>query len=150
MDIKLIALGNRLMGDDGAAIAAAEQLQEELQNQGVQVILGETDAEYSIGYIRDGDDLILLDAALSGKEAGNVWQLPLEKVLENFSPFGSQHDVDLIALFKQRGIRVKGLLICIEAADIRLSWGLSGALQEKLPRICQDIRKIIMEYRGEG
>lgn len=83
MDMKLIAIGSRIMGDAGAAIAAAEELYDELVVEGVQVIIGETDVGYCLSCIKEGDIIIILDASIGERPWGTVWQLPLYKALNN-------------------------------------------------------------------
>lgn len=148
MDIKLLAVGSRLMGDDGVAIAAAEQLSEALEKQGTQVVLCETDAEYGLSCINEKDSIIILDAALSGRKPGTVWWLHLESAME--AAFGNYpHDMDLISLIKTRKLNTTGILICIEALDVSFRFGLSPELEAQLLNICMEIQKIIDWYRGE-
>ena len=149
MDIKLIAIGSRIMGDDGAAIAAAEKLYDELVGEGIQVIIGETDVEYCLSCINEGDIIIILDASLSEKPFGTIWQLPLCYALNNCSQNQFQHEANLLSILKMKGQQLSGLLICIEAADISQRWGLSQALQSQMPKMCLEIKKIILKFRGE-
>jgi hydrogenase maturation protease len=149
MNIKLIAIGSRIMGDDGAAIEAAERLFNELVVEGVQVIIGETDVEYCLSCINEGDFIIILDAAISGRPWGTVWQLPLNHALMDCGERQFQHDADLLSILKTKEMPLSGLLICIEAADISQRWGLSEAITSQLPKICNEIKKIILKYRGD-
>ena len=137
------------MGDDAAAIIAAEELVEELAEEGIQVIIGETDAAYCLDCINEGDSIIILDAAVSERPCGTVWQLPLSSALNQCDQNQFQHDADLLSMLKIKRRPLTGLLICIEAADISQGWGLSEALKSQLPMICKQIKKIIMEFRGD-
>lgn len=148
MDMKLIAIGSRIMGDDGAAIAAAEELYEELVAEGVQVIIGETDVGYCLSCIKEGDIIIILDASISERPWGTVWQLPLCKALNNCNQNQFQHDADLLNILKMKKLHLSGLLICIEAADICQGWGLSQAMESQMPRMCLEIKNMILEFRG--
>lgn len=149
MNMKLIAIGSRIMGDDGAAIAAAEKLCDELETEGIQVIIGETDTPYCLSYINEGDIIIILDAAVSERPWGTVWQLPLSNALDNCNQNQFQHDADLLKLLKGAGLTLSGLLICIEAADISQRWGLSQELQNQMTRVCLEIKEIILGFRGD-
>jgi hydrogenase maturation protease len=149
MNIKVIAIGSRIMGDDGVAIEAAERLRNELVAEGVKVIIGETDVEYCLGCIDEGDFIIILDAAISGRPWGAVWHLPLNHDLIDYGERQFQHDADLLSILKTKEMLLSGLLICIEAADITQRWGLSEAILSQLPRICHEIKKVILEYRGD-
>jgi hydrogenase maturation protease len=149
MDMKVIAIGSRVMGDDGVGIAAAEELYDELEAEGLQVIIGETDVVYCLSFINDGDILIILDASISGRAPGTIWHMPLDGALSNYNQNQFQHDADLLSTLSRKGMQPSGMLICIEALDIRQKWGLSQVLQSQMPRICSEIKKIILEFRGE-
>jgi hydrogenase maturation protease len=137
------------MRDDAAGIIAAEELVEELLEEGIQVIIGETDAAYCLDFIDDGDSIIILDAAVSGRPWGTVWQLPMQSAFLKCSQNQFQHDADLLSILKTKNLQVTGLLICIEAADISQGWGLSSALLSKLTMICTEIKRIILKFRGD-
>jgi hydrogenase maturation protease len=137
------------MGDDGAAIEAAEKLCEELEAEGIQVIIGETDAAYCLSFINEGDIIIILDASISGRTWGTIWQLPLRDAIDNCNRNQFQHDADLLKILKGSGLSLSGLLICIEAADISQRWGLSQELQSQMIRMCSEIKEIILGFRGD-
>lgn len=149
MNMKLIAIGSRIMGDDGAAIAAAEKLCDELEVEGIRVIIGETDAAYCLSFINEGDIIIILDASISDRTWGTIWQLPLRNALDNCNQSQFQHDADLLKIMKGSGLSLSGLLICIEAADISQRWGLSQELQSQMTRMCLEIKEIILGFRGD-
>lgn len=46
MKNKVIAIGNILMGDDGVGIAVVEKIRHELEQDNIQVIIGETNFNY--------------------------------------------------------------------------------------------------------
>lgn len=56
MGVKLIAVGNRLMGDEGIAVKLAEYLMDRLYSQGIEVILGDTDIDFCFGRIDREDN----------------------------------------------------------------------------------------------
>lgn len=148
MHMKLIAIGSRIMGDDGVAIAIAELLCDELMAEGIQVIIGETDVAYCLSAINEGDNIIILDASVSNRPWGTIWQLSLQDAINNCNQNQFPHDADLLNTLNRKGWQLPGLLICIEAADISQRWGLSQAMQGQLPRICLEIKKIILEFGG--
>lgn len=149
MSIKVIAVGNRMMGDDGIALYAAEYLSNMLVELGIEVIVGETDIDYCISLIEEKDELIIIDASCRGGELGSIFQMPLGEALDIASPNSWQHDRDIIRELKIRGFKVSGLLLCIETADIAFRWGLSSQLQQLLPELCGELYSLIIRYRGE-
>lgn len=149
MNIKLIAIGSRLMGDDGAAIAVAEELYDELATEGIQVIIGETDVEYCLSCINEDDVIIILDASVSERPWGTIWQLPLCNAINNCNQNQFQHDADLLNRLRSSKLNLLGLLICIEAADISQIWGLSKGMESQMPRMCLEIKNKILKFRGD-
>ncbi len=138
-----------MMGDDGVAIEVAEHLFNSLSELGIEVIIGETDTDYCRAHIEDGDVLIIIDAGYSGKPVGKVWSVSLLEALQTANVCSWQHDADLINAIKIEGLKVSGLLICIETSDICFRWGLSNELKRELLDICNEIKALIIRYRGE-
>jgi len=138
-----------MMGDDGVAIEVAEHLLNSLSELEIEVIIGETDTDYCRAHIAEGDVLIILDAGYSGKPVGKVWSVSLLEALQTVNVCSWQHDADLINAIKIEGLKISGLLICIEVSDICFRWGLSSELEQKLSEICSEIKGLIMRYRKE-
>ena len=72
MNVKLIAIGNKLMGDDGIALLIAERLRTFFGENGIEVILGETDFEYCMDKVEEGGLILILDATRFGIDIGKV------------------------------------------------------------------------------
>ncbi len=138
-----------MMGDDGVAIEVAEHLFNSLSELGIEVIIGETDTDYCMAHIGEDDVLIILDAGYSGRAVGKVWSLSLLEALQTANVCSWQHDADLINAIKIEGLKISGLLICIEVSDICFRWGLSNELKCGLLEICNEIKSMIIRYRGE-
>ena len=147
--MKLVAIGNRCMKDDGVAVRAAELLEDELAPMGVQVIIGETDCQ-SCFYSLDKDDFVfLLDAVFTGKKPGSLHLFSLEEaVSQSFNPF-AQHDMGLIELMKLYGSNFNGCLIGLEISEIGFGTDLSPVLKDKLPKLCEEIKDTIKKIIGE-
>ncbi|HWT26636.1 MAG TPA: hydrogenase maturation protease [Mobilitalea sp.] len=77
MSVKLAAIGNVLMGDDGIAIAIAKKIEPELNRMGIEVVYGETDVGYCISVVDASDDIIILDASAFGKKPGEITRFEL-------------------------------------------------------------------------
>jgi hydrogenase maturation protease len=86
MDIKAIAIGNPLMGDDGIALKVAEQLSDSLEKLGVEVIIGETDIDYCISRIDENDKLIVIDGSCRGEALGSYPPCPCRRPLTAAMP----------------------------------------------------------------
>lgn len=149
MTIKIIAVGNTMMGDDGIAVYALECIRSRVEELGMEAIVGETDIDYCISQIAEDDELIIIDASCRGGESGSVNSIALHEAVCASSNNSWQHDRDIIRELKIRKLCVSGLLICIEVSDIDYRWGLSDKAQEILPIICNHIYDLILKYRGE-
>lgn len=140
MRIKLIALGNVLMMDDGIAIFVASELEKELYDMGIEVIFGETDLGYCISSVAEEDYLILLDAANFGGIPGHVTRIPLKGF--HAAPKGyTQHSYGLLDMLRLYHPNVKGMIFAIEISEVRFNYGLSFALKHRI----KDISRIILE-----
>lgn len=149
MGIKVIAIGNPMMGDDAIALYAVKDLSNGIQKLGIEVIIGETDVDFCISKIKNKDELIIIDSSCRGKALGSVSYMGLQEIIEGSNINSWQHDRDIIRELKIRGVEVSGLLICIEVSDIDFRWGLSTELQQMLPGICERVYGLIFGYRGE-
>lgn len=135
--IKTIAIGNRLMKDDGIAIAVLESIRSKLEPMGIEVIIGETDFQFCYHLLQDDDFIVLLDAAYSGERPGSVHLSTLQEVLASYGKTSAQHDMSVFDLMRLYAKPFKGYLIHIEAAEVELGWEISETLKKKFHRICE-------------
>jgi hydrogenase maturation protease len=142
MKIKLIALGNVLMMDDGIAVLTANELKKELSKMDIEVILGETDVGYCISSVSEDDYLFVLDAACLGKLPGDVTEMSLEEFTGMKKGY-SQHSISFLDLLKLYYSDIKGTVFAIEVAQVDFGYGLSPALKEKAALITQIISEHI-------
>lgn len=147
MALKCIALGNRLMGDDAIGIYVAEALEPLLKQEGIQVILGETDVYYALNQITEGDYLIIMDASCFNTSVGSVTKYSLKELPMTSNNSYSLHQPSLLSLIGSYYKLVNGIVIGIEADKIEFTLGLSEGLKSLFPSICQEVYRIIMESR---
>lgn len=147
MKTKIIALGNRLMMDDGIAIRIVEELSEWLEKNNFKVFIGETDAYSCADYINKGDFLILIDALYLGEEPGTVSVFSLEDIIDGYKRSTSMHDLSLIKLLALENKIVEGYFIGIEVACVDFGIELSNQLQLKFNNIKENIKKEIDKRR---
>lgn len=145
MGTKVIAIGNTLMCDDGIAVRVCEDIKDSLIKNNIEVIIGETDFDYCISNIEDGDFIIIIDAINSGKNPGDITIIPLEsKVYSGLS----QHGYSLVDLIFQYYRNVCGLIIGIEISEIKFDLELSSKLKSELEKIESAIEEnIINRYQ---
>lgn len=142
MSVKLVAIGNLLMMDDGIGIRVAQVLQKKLENRGVEIIIGETDAEYCLSRIIDHDFMFILDSTYFGYEPGSITIIPINDAV-TYDGFYSQHQMNLIKLMRFYDKPVQGFIIGIEAYEVRFGMNLSEQIEKNLKHISKAIIQII-------
>jgi hydrogenase maturation protease len=147
MSVKFIAIGNRIMGDDTIGIKVAEELSEKLINEKIEVIFGETDFEYALSKIDDGDLIFIIDSTYFELIPGTVTLTSIND-LSLGNNLTSQHQPSLIHLIKLYGKNIKGFVIGIEIDKIEFSTELSETLKRKLNQICEDVYVFIMNNKN--
>ncbi|MEQ8199655.1 MAG: hydrogenase maturation protease, partial [Clostridiaceae bacterium] len=70
--MKLVAVGNRYMKDDGIAIEVAEILEDRLTDLNLEIIIGETDSQNCFYLLNKDDFVFILDALCIGTEPGSI------------------------------------------------------------------------------
>lgn len=142
MKIKVIAVGNTLMEDDGIAIVVLEKLKEKLIDRNIEAIIGETDFQYCISSIEDGDFIFFIDAVYYGKNPGAIIVNPLEKYRYK-KKYYTQHSYSVFDLIKLYFKDISGYIIGIEIGEINFMYGLSKALQNNVDIISENVLKEI-------
>jgi len=148
MSIKLIAIGNRIMGDDSLAIIIAEKLEKYLINLGVKVIIGETDFEYCLSKIEDGDYLIIVDSTYFKINPGTITVNSFSYINEinyNNSLF-SQHSNNFLANIDRFYQSVTGIVIGIEGINFDYSLSISSILEKRMEYILVQVKTIVRDH----
>ena len=138
MNKKVIAMGNTLMKDDAIGIEVAKEIEAKLLEQGIEVIYGETDVQYSMSNIQEDDYIFILDAACYGKSPGEITSLPLNTFVSNKKGYCG-HNYSVLDLLRLYYPNVKGKIYAIEIKEVEFGLGLSSVLQDKLKVISEDI-----------
>jgi len=140
--IKLIAIGNRLMCDEGIAVKIAEDLKDELVNENIEVYFKETAADFSTEEFVDSDLFFVLDATCYSLEPGTITLMPIEKYNSHFNSYITKHDFSpLNSLCK--GKNRSGYVIGIEIDKITFDDNLSEKLDNKFDLISDKVRNLI-------
>ncbi len=143
--IKAIGIGNRLMMDDGIAIAVLENLKNSLESMDIEVIVAETDFQFCFHQFKEADLIIILDAVYSGAVAGSVYSCKLQEAITAYGDTHFQHDMSIFGLMKLYSKPIKGYFIGIEAAETGFGCELSKTLRREFDSICLEVEKIISE-----
>lgn len=145
MRVKLVAIGNRLMGDDGIALTVAENIREALELQEIKFVIGETDLYYCLNEIFDADIVFILDAAYYGKEPGTITVKAIEKSEVYDDRQFTQHEINLIKLIEMYNLDKKIYIIGIEIHEITFSFNISRCLDNKLKDISLEVKNTVLD-----
>ena len=143
MKKKVIALGNRVMGDDAIGIKVTEFLKNWISERGFETIIGETDIDHCISQIEDNDYLIIIDAAYFNEEPGKINVFSISELSHQHKKGYSQHEMNLLQLLNIQRKKVTGYCICIEIECIEFSCELSNTLKGKFLEISEGVKKEI-------
>lgn len=149
MGVKCIAIGNRILKDDGIGIKVAENLSDRLREENIEIIYGESDIAYVLDLIEDGDFIFVLDAAYYEKSPGTVTFVSIHEKAIPFQEIYSQHQPNLLCCLRNFGKyykkEVEGYFIGIEIAEIDFGFDISDCLKQQLDSICEVIYQFMIK-----
>lgn len=133
----VLGVGNKLMSDEGVGVHAVERLVAEYTlPQEVQVLDGGTLGMDLLYYLDGVENLLIVDAAETGKEAGTMIRLQDDEVPAFMSIKISPHQMgvpDMLAAARLKDLYPKQLVLWgIQPEQIRIGLDLSPALASKL------------------
>lgn len=150
MGMKVIGIGNRIMADDAIGVMIAESLEEALENLGVEVIIGETDVEYCLSFIDDGDFLFIIDATLYDLEPGTLTVQEINKEKIYAKEEYSQHQISLVKLIGICNVKnISGYILGIEVVDVDFGIELSDVITARFDDIKSKVYDFIKLRRGK-
>lgn len=134
----VIGLGNPLMSDDGAGLAALAALRGEGRFD-ADLVDGGTWGMNLLPVIESADQVLLLDAIDHGTPPGTVIELDGPEIPRGLAVKLSPHQIDLrevLALAALRGTLPRRLgAIGIQPARVELGTGLSPSVAAAIPRV---------------
>jgi hydrogenase maturation protease len=136
----LIGLGNPLMGDDGAGVAALERLRTDYDvPAGVELVDGGTWGMNLLPLIESAERLVLLDAINTGSPPVTLTVLERNELPRYFSLKLSPHQIDLrevLALAEWRGSLPDELVaLGVQPARVEMEEGLSPPVDAALDKL---------------
>ncbi len=154
--IKVIGIGNLLMGDDSISLKIIDSIEEELKklNLSIECIKAETDFNYALDNIQNGDLLFILDSTLLGLECGQITKISLNEAEKYSSNLLSIHGMSLLSLINYSNTEIEGFILGIEVVEVGFSLEITNELKTKFKEICSEVYKIIkdnsLEYMEKG
>jgi len=154
--IKIIAIGNSLMGDDGIALKVIDFIEEDVKqlDLGIKCIKAETDFDFALDNIEDGDYLFILDGTLLGIDCGQITKISFGEVDKYPKNSLSIHNMNLLSLIEHFKIEVGGFILGIEVRQVGFNLDISKEIMVIFEEICRKIYEIIkinsLEYVKKG
>lgn len=145
-----IAIGNRMMADDSIGIQVLEALAPQLRQKNIEIVFGETDTDYALSQINNGDYLYILDSTYFGIAPGTVTVTPIQESMVPSQTVYSQHQPSLINLLKIYKQDVAGIVIGIEVMQVAFSLELSDVLKNRFTQICEEVSEFIQDHIRSG
>ena len=136
----VLGLGNPLMGDDGAGLAALAQLRDEWQlAEEIELVDGGTWGMNLLPLLESFDRVILLDAIDQHAQPGALLLLHKDVLPRYLSHKLSPHQLDLrevLAIAELRDKLPRHLLaIGVQPESVELTGALSPRVSEAIPRL---------------
>ena len=134
----ILGVGNLLMGDEGIGVAAIRHLEERGFANRAELVDGGTGGFHLLGYFRDRQHIILIDAATDDRPIGTV-SLIQPRYASDFPPSLTAHDIGLKDLLESAALlgdlpHVDLITISIGGLG-SLTMDLSPAIAAALPQI---------------
>lgn len=142
--LRIVGVGNPLMGDDGVGVAVIRRLEALSLPSGVEAVDGGTGGVALLSLMEGWEKVWLIDALDMGAPPGTLRRLPVEAVSLPLAEEGvgpSLHQVDLgavLALGRELGVLPSRLVLYgIQPQRVGRRSGLSGAVREALERLIE-------------
>ena len=149
--VAVIGIGQSLRGDDAVGLEAIRQWQEKFpetaNKPGLQVEASELPGLALIDLLNDVDAAILVDAIQSSAKPGTIHRLSEGELASFTSDSKSAHGWGVAETLQMRSLltdtKVNIRIIGIEAEQMELGAGLSNAVENALPTLCEVIEEEI-------
>lgn len=147
----VLGVGNKLMSDEGVGVHVIERLASKYKlPEEVQVLDGGTLGLDLLYYLEGIENLLIVDAAETGKEAGTIVRLQDDEVPAFMSIKISPHQMgvpDMLAAAKMKDNFPKRLvLLGIQPDEITLSLDLSPILASKVDILTDKLVNELIEW----
>ena len=152
--VAVIGIGQSLRGDDAAGLEAVRQWREKFPETAgrpeVQIEACELPGLALLDTLNEVDAAILVDAVQSSDQAGTIYRLDHNQLASFTSTSKSGHGwgvaetLQLGSQFMTRQTKIR--IIGINSAQTELGAGLSDAVKEALPKVCETLEEEINKF----
>lgn len=149
--IKIFAIGNIILGDDGIGVKVMEFIGAQLESYSkeVKVLIVGIDYIYCLNEINKEDTVILVDSTYFGIEPGRVSVLNLKECDKFISPCRDMHSENLLRVLREEYREIAGYLVGIEVEKVNYSLELSNTLKDNFSEITKKVFREIKRIIGD-
>lgn len=149
--IKIFAIGNIILGDDGIGVKVMEFIGAQLESYSkeVKVLIVGIDYIYCLNEINKEDSVILVDSTYFGIEPGRVSVLNLKECDKFISPCRDMHSENLLRVLREEYREIPGYLVGIEVEKVNYSLELSKTLKDNFSEITKKVFREIKRIIGD-
>ena len=141
----IIGCGNILLGDEGIGVYVIDELGKQDLPGNIELLDGGTAGLELLPYIKEADQVILVDSIQAGGKPGDIYKFKPEDynedaVLGSFS----LHEISLKDVFntlKQLDIQREITIFAVEPGQVEMKIGLSQEIQAILPKLTDLVLK---------
>lgn len=150
MQVRVIGVGNLLMGDEGVGVRVVEYLVERgMLPEGVEAVDGGTGGLKLIPYLEGVDRVVVVDAFKGNGRPGSIYRFDIEEIPSRTLQKLSLHEVDLREVFSlftlMKGRRPAGRIVGIEPGMIAHGMGLTPEVEAAIPKaadaVLEEVRR---------
>jgi hydrogenase maturation protease len=143
--VTVLGVGNSLMRDDGVGVAVARRLLEEGGlPDGVEVVLGETAGMGLVGFFRESDAVVFVDAIDLGDEPGSVFRFGPDEAGVTSLRSNNIHGMGvgyLLTCARLSGADPEVVCVAVQVGDVRPQPDeLTEAVAAALPEVAALVR----------
>jgi hydrogenase maturation protease len=155
MKVRVIGVGNLLLGDEGVGVHAIRELERAPLPPGVELVDGGTAGLGLLGFLDDADAVIFIDAAELKSPPGSFRRFRTEQVRDLCQDRElSLHETGLLnvlALARATGTWPREVILFgVQPASLAPSMELSPACAGRLGELAAEIRAEIDRLTAEG
>jgi hydrogenase maturation protease len=146
--IRIIGIGNPLMGDDGLGIAAIAHLQQKPLPPGIELIDGGCGGLSLLALLAECRQAIIIDAADFGATPGSIKILTAADLdqlpPQTFRPTGHQHGLaEVLHLLIKLEQLPRLSLIFMQVENCQLRGGLTARVNAAIPNLLETVQRCL-------
>ena len=146
-DVRVLGIGNTLMGDDGVGVVVARCLADLLPDD-VTVVIGETAGMALEPHFEVADAIVVIDAIDAGEQPGAVYRFTPDEVGATQLRSNTVHGIGLpylVTTSRMRGFHPEVIVYAVQVADVRPS---ADALSPEVAEAVSEVTRMVADEVG--